>query len=125
MARTRLFVSFDFDNDRTFKEFIIGQARLADSPFEVTDVSLKEAAPQRDWEAKARRAIAGSDKFVIMLGPSTARSSGVLKELRMATELGKPRYQIIGYKDGSSTWAVPGGGQVYRWSWENVKSILR
>jgi hypothetical protein len=124
MAKTRLFVSFDFDNDRTLKDFIIGQARLADSPFEVTDVSLREAAPERDWELKARRAISGADKFVIMLGPSTSRAGGVLKELRMATELRKPKYQIIGYKDGSSSWALPGGGQVYRWSWDNIKAIL-
>ncbi len=124
MAKTRLFVSFDFDNDRALRDFIIGQARLADSPFEVTDVSLKEAAPQPDWEAKARRAISGADKFVIMLGPQTARASGVLKELKMATDLGKPRYQIIGYQDGSSAWAVAGGGQVYRWNWDNLKSIL-
>ena len=69
MARTRLFVSFDFDNDRTLKEFIIGQARLADSPFDVTDVSLKEAAPQRDWEAKARRAIAARLASILETGP--------------------------------------------------------
>ena len=124
MAKTRLFVSFDFDNDRTLRDFIIGQARNADSPFEVTDVSLNEAAPERDWETKARRAISGADKFVIMVGPNTARASGVLKELKMASDLGKPRYQIIGYKDGSSDWSVPGGGQVYRWNWDNLKKIL-
>ncbi len=33
MAKKRVFVSFDFDNDRTLKDFIIGQARLPDSPF--------------------------------------------------------------------------------------------
>jgi hypothetical protein len=124
MAKTRLFVSFDFDNDRPLRDFIIGQAKLADSPFDVTDVSLKEAAPQPDWEANARRAIAGADKFVIMLGPRTAGASGVLKELKMAAALGKPSYQIIGYRDGSSAWAVAGGGQVYRWNWDNLKSIL-
>lgn len=121
---SRLFVSFDFDNDRVLRDFIIGQAKLPDSPFEVTDVSLKEAAPQADWEAKARRAIAGADKFVIMLGSDTARASGVLKEVQMAIQLGKPRYQIIGYRDGSADWAVPGGGRVYRWDWDNLKNIL-
>jgi hypothetical protein len=33
-----------FDNDRTLYTFIIGQAKLPDSPFEVSDHSLKEAA---------------------------------------------------------------------------------
>ena len=49
MAKKRVFVSFGFDNDKTLKDFIIGQSKLDDSPFEVTDFSLKEAAPERDW----------------------------------------------------------------------------
>jgi hypothetical protein len=39
LGKKKVFVSFDFDNDRAQKEFIIGQARHADSPFEVTDHS--------------------------------------------------------------------------------------
>ena len=46
----KVFVSFDFDNDKALKEFIIGQSKLPDSPFEVADWSMKEAAPQRSWE---------------------------------------------------------------------------
>ncbi|HPL67083.1 MAG TPA: hypothetical protein PLG94_11170 [Smithellaceae bacterium] len=49
MAKKKVFVSYDFDNDKVLKDFIIGQARLADSPFEVIDTSLKEAAPMKTW----------------------------------------------------------------------------
>jgi hypothetical protein len=35
MAKTKVFVSFDFDNDKKLYDFIIGQARLSDSPFDV------------------------------------------------------------------------------------------
>ena len=35
VGKKRVFVSFDFDHDRVLKDFIIGQARLPDSPFEV------------------------------------------------------------------------------------------
>lgn len=125
MAQKRVFVSFDFDNDRTLKEFIIGQSKLEDSPFEVIDNSLKEAAPQRDWLEKARTAIARSDVFIIMLGPKTRNASGVLKELQVANELQKEKFQIIGYRDGSSDWAVPGGGRTYSWNWDNLKSLLK
>jgi len=51
--KRRVFVSFDFDNDRTLREFIVGQARLPDSPFVIEDWSLKEAAPQVSWETQA------------------------------------------------------------------------
>ena len=123
-AKKRVFVSFDFDNDRALRDFIIGQARNPDSPFEVQDHSLKEAAPERDWAAKARAAIARADVFIVMLGPRTRYASGVLKEVGIAQELNKPRFQIIGYKDGSEGWAVPGGGRTYAWSWENLKRLL-
>ena len=124
MAKTKLFVSFDFDNDKVLKDFIIGQAENSDSPFECSDFSLKEAAPDKDWLDKARRAISRCDKFVVMLGPKTRYASGVLKEVKLANELKKPRCQIIGYKDGTENWRVPDAGVVYRWNWENLKKIL-
>lgn len=124
MAKKKVFVSFDFDNDRILKEFIIGQANLKDSPFEVTDFSLKEAAPEKDWLAKARSAISRAEVFVIMLGPSTKKAPGVLKEIKVANELMKTKFQIIGYRDGSADWAVPDAGRVYRWDWENLKKLL-
>jgi hypothetical protein len=71
MAKKRVFVSFDFDNDKTLKEFIVGQARNPDSPFEIVDTSLKEAAPMKTWEEKARAAIKRSDIVLIMVGPQT------------------------------------------------------
>src|SRR5437773_12289979 len=100
MPKTKVFVSFDFDNDKILKDFIIGQAKLPDSPFEISDHSLKEAAPERDWEAKARSAITRADKFTVMLGPNTRNAPGVKKEVAIAKELGKTRFQIIGYRDG-------------------------
>ena len=124
MAKKRVFVSFDFDNDKTLKELIIGQARLPDSPFEVADHSLKEAQPERDWQAKARAAISRSEVLIVMLGPNTSNASGVLKEVRMAQELEKKGFQIIGYREGSETWAVPGAGRTYRWDWDNLKKLL-
>jgi hypothetical protein len=124
MAKTPVFVSFDFDNDRTLRDFIIGQSRNADSPFEVVDHSLKESAPEQDWLEKARRAISRSQVFIIMLGPRTRFASGVIKEVRIANELGKRRFQIIGYTNGTEEWAVPNGGRTYLWNWENLKRLL-
>jgi hypothetical protein len=122
--KKRVFVSFDFDNDKRLKDFIIGQSRMQDSPFEVIDNSLKEAAPERDWEAKANSAIKRSDIVIVMVGPQTYRAQGVLKEIKMARAAGKRVVQVIGYKDGNYT-AVPGAGQLYRWNWENLKKLLR
>lgn len=124
MAKKKVFISFDFDNDKTLKDFIIGQAKNPDSPFEVSDFSLKEAAPEKEWLDRARRAISRSDFFIVMLGPKTAKAPGVIKEVKIANELSKTRFQIIGYKEGSEDWRVPDGGRVYSWNWENLKKLL-
>ena len=123
MLKKRVFVSFDFDHDKVLKDFIIGQARLDDSPFEVVDCSLKEAAPEKTWEYRARRAIKGCDVVLVMVGPYTHRAPGVLKEVRIAREEGIPIVQVIGYKDGSYS-PVPEGGRLYQWNWANLKSLL-
>jgi hypothetical protein len=116
-------VGFDFDNDKVLKEFIIGQSKNDDSPFEVTDMSIKEAAPEKDWLEEAERGIKRSDTMVIMLGPKTYKAPGVLKEVKIAKKLEKNRFQVIGYKDGDYE-AVPDGGRVYAWNWDNLKKLL-
>jgi len=122
-VKTPVFVSFDFDNDRKLKEFIVQQARRPDSPFSVIDHSLKEAAPERSWESKAYRAIGRARVVLVMVGPQTYRAPGVLKEIKMARDQGKKVVQIIGYRDGEYT-PVKGAGQLYRWNWENLAKIL-
>jgi hypothetical protein len=124
MPKTKVFVSFDFDKDQVLKEFIIGKANNPDSPFEVSDHSLKVFAPEWQWLERATRAISRADVFIIMLGSRTRFNSGVRKELRVAIEKEKRTFQIIGYQSGSADWAVPKGGQVYMWNWENIKFIL-
>ncbi|WP_133061190.1 TIR domain-containing protein [Paraburkholderia hospita] len=123
VAKTRIFVSFDFDNDRVLKDFVLGQAKLQDSPFEVIDHSLREAAPEHDWENKARAAISRADIVVVMVGPKTHKALGVLKEVAMARVAGVKIVQVIGYKDGDYT-AVPNAGRLYAWNWENLKKLL-
>ncbi|MCH7534879.1 MAG: hypothetical protein IH948_03900 [Bacteroidetes bacterium] len=125
MSKTKVFVSFDFDNDKKLKEFIIGQAKNPDSPFEISDHSLKEAQPEKEWLGKAKKAINRADVFMIMLGPKTNKASGVLKEVEVANAKDKKRFQIIGYKDGKEEWRVPGGGRVYKWNWVNLKKLLK
>ena len=123
MAKKRVFVSYDFDNDKVLKDFIIGQSKLDDSPFEVVDCSLKETAPERSWEEKAHRAISGADVVIVMVGPKTHKASGVLKEVKITIGLDKSIFQVIGYKDEDYT-AVPDAGRLYKWNWDNLKTLL-
>lgn len=123
MPKMRVFVSFDFENDKTLKEFIIGQSKNSDSPFEVADWSMKEAAPQRDWEDEAESRIKRSDLVLVMVGPETHKAPGVLKEVEIARRNNIRIVQVIGYKDGNYT-AVPNAGRLYSWNWDNFKKLL-
>jgi len=121
--KPRVFVSFDFDNDLALKSFVLGQAKLTNSPFEVVDHSLNEAAPEYDWERKANAAICRSDIVLVMVGAKTHKAHGVLKEVAMARKAGVRVIQIIGYKGRKYT-PVPNAGRLYAWNWANLKKQL-
>ena len=123
MAKKRVFFSFDFDEDENLKHHMVGQMKLADSPFEAADWSMKEAAPQRNWEQEAEARIRRSDVVVVLVGPKTHRAPGVLREVAIARRLGIPIVQIIGYRDASPT-AVPNAGRLLRWTWPNMTNVL-
>lgn len=123
MAKTRVFVSFDFDHDQKLKTFILAQAKNADSPFEIENWSLNEPAPEASWQAKARQRIARCDVLLVMVGAQTYRAPGVVAEVAIANELGVPVRQVIGYKD-SDPKPVAGAGRLYRWSWPVMKNLL-
>ena len=122
--KPRVFVSFDFDNDKILKDFIVGQSKLSDSPFEISDWSMREAAPQANWEAEARARISLSDMVIVMVGLRTYKAPGVLKEAKIARVLKKPIYQIIGYRNGNYT-PVPDAGRLYSWNWDNLKKLFQ
>ena len=124
MSKTKVFISFDFDNDKKLKDFFIGQAKLTDSPFEVADWSLKEEKPEDEWEAKAEANIMRSDVVIVMVGPKTHSASGVKKEVAMARKHSKKIVQVIGYKNGDYT-RVEDAGTLYKWDWDNIKKILK
>lgn len=120
MAKTRVFVSFDYENDFGLKETLIGQSHLPDSPFSIVDVSLRKEEPE--WQQKARSAIEHCDVFLVLLGDKTHLAPGVLREVRMARQIGKRRFQLR--KRGDSPTTIEGAGDVVAWRWKNLKSRL-
>ena len=84
MAKKKVFVSFDFDNDKKLKDFIVGQSRLPDSPFEIIDTSLKEAAPMKTYTRghpilKSPKTIFSRSKIIFpSASKSTLLSGGLL-----------------------------------------------
>ena len=119
----RVFVSFDTDNDKELRDFIIDQFRLPDFQYQVIAHSEKQAAPIKMWERKTRRAIKRSELVMVVLGPDTYRAPGVLKEVRMAREQAVRIFQVIVHPKGQYK-PVPRAGRIYRWDADNPGELL-
>jgi hypothetical protein len=122
MSKTRLFVSFDYHNDKNIKDLLVGQSRNSDSPFEIADWSMKEAAPDPKWEEEAEQRIKRSDVVVVLLGSKTYHASGVKKEVRMARDNDVRIFQLKP-KDTNPI-SVTNAGTVYNWTWDNLRKLL-
>jgi MTH538 TIR-like domain (DUF1863) len=121
-TKTKVYVCFEYEPDRALKDLLIGQSRNRECPFEVQDHSLQEAAPQKNWEEKAKDKIGQADRVIVLLGHTTHKAPGVLKEIAIARDLGKKIVQVIGYKDHKYK-RIPGAGTLYAWNWENLQKI--
>jgi Thoeris protein ThsB, TIR-like domain len=100
MAKVPVFINFDFDHDEDLKNLLVGQSRNADSPFEITDVSVKQVSPT--WEADARRRIRRADQVPVICGHYTDTATGVNKEIRIAREESKPYFLLGGRASGTN-----------------------
>jgi hypothetical protein len=125
MAKTRLFVSFDYDHDSDLKTLLCGQAKLPDSPFEIVDMSIKEAIDE-NWKQKARTRIRGVDVVCVICGLKTASAAGVAAELAIAQEEDVPYFLLAGRS--GVTCVRPKGtratDKMYRWTWENLRKLI-
>jgi|TARA_R110000868_G_scaffold50429_16_gene161216 hypothetical protein len=121
----RVFISFDYDHDETLKNFLVGQARLPDSPFELADWSIKEHI-DGNWKVKAETRIRSVDVVVVICGLHTDRAVGVSAEVRIAQAVGKPYFLLKGYKDVTcvAPTAASASDKIYLWTWENLKALL-
>lgn len=121
--KPRVFVSFDFDNDQSLKHLLVGQTQRGDVAFQIVDGSLKEAAPEHNWQAKARREIRSSDLVVVLLGRKTHRAPGVLEEVKIAREERVRIVQLL-LKSASGYQRVPNAGRTLAWTHDNLNRLF-
>ncbi len=122
--KAKCFISFDYDHDKTLKDFLIGQSKNEDSPFEIADWSIKE--PSDDWEEKARNRIKKSDVVIVICGKNTDTAIGVKIEVKITQEEEKPYFLLAGYSDGGNKkpTSAKSTDKMYKWTWENLKKLI-
>lgn len=125
MAKTRAFISFDYDHDEGAKIMLAGQARHPDSPFDFTDASVNEHLVG-DWREKVRLRMSNIDIVIVLCGEWTHQAKGVAEELTIAREKNKKYFLLAAYGDKSckkptSAWD---SDKVYKWTWDNLKALV-
>ncbi len=124
-TKKRTFISFDYDHDSDLKILLAGQAKNEDSPFDITDMSIKEKI-DKGWKEKARTRIKGCDVVVVICGEMTHTAAGVSAELEIAQEEKIPYFLLWGRKDLTCTkpTAALSTDKIYKWTWDTLKSLF-
>lgn len=88
----RVFVSYDYDNDRHYKNMLLAWNASERFPFSMEDASADVSIRSNDV-AVIKRAISAkinlANVFLCLVGPSTCKSTWVDWEIGKAIELGK------------------------------------
>lgn len=123
--KVRVFISFDYDHDVDLKNLLVGQAKNEDSPFEITDMSVKEELTG-DWKEKVRQRIKRVDQVIVICGEYTNTASGVAAELKITQEEGKPYFLLWGRSDKTCVKpkTAKDSDKIYKWTWDNLKRLL-
>ncbi|MBU9710881.1 hypothetical protein [Evansella tamaricis] len=125
MSKKRVFISFAME-DKELRDFLVGQARNANSPFEFVDMSVKKPWDSA-WKTNCRTRIKGCDGVLAIVTKNSKKADGQLWEVKCAREEGIPIRGVWGYKDDKPA-SLPKeleGVRIVNWSWDNIANWIK
>ena len=125
MATKSAFISFDFDHDEELREALVAQAKNPDSPFSITDWSVKELITE-NWRKNVRDLIRRTDLTIVICGEHTHDAAGVAAEVTIVREEGKPYFLLKGRRNKTCTKPKTAlkDDKIYKWTWKNLKLLI-
>lgn len=118
----RIFIAFAIEDVRS-RDFLVGQARNENSPFEFVDMSVKQPW-ETDWEVKCRSRIKGCDGVIALISKHTPSATGQLFEIRAAEEEGIPMMLMYSSSDRPILPYPLSTKRVNLWSWDNIRAFI-
>ena len=118
----RIFIAFAVE-DKSYRDFLIGQAKLDKSPFEFIDMSVKEPWGTQ-WRTNCRTRIKGCDGVVALISKNTAKADGQLWEIKCAYEEEIPTMLMWVNDERPTIPALLTGKRINIWSWDNLKAFI-
>ena len=121
----RIFISFAIE-DENLRDFLRGQSRNTNSPFEFVDMSVKQPWDSQ-WKTKCRTRIRGCDGMISIITRNTKKADGQIWEINCAIDEGIPLLAIYGNKDhiGATIPNECGYLPVVDWNWEKISAWIK
>lgn len=121
----RIFISFVIE-DENLRDFLRGQSRNTNSPFEFVDMSVKQPWDSQ-WKTKCRTRIRGCDGMISIITRNTKKADGQIWEMNCAIDEGIPLLAIYGNKDhiGATIPNECGYLPVVDWNWEKISAWIK
>lgn len=121
----RIFISFAIE-DENLRDFLRGQSRNTNSPFEFVDMSVKQPWDSQ-WKTKCRTRIRGCDGMISIITRNTKKADGQIWKMNCAIDEGIPLLAIYGNKDhiGATIPNECGYLPVVDWNWEKISAWIK
>ena len=125
MARKRVFISFDYDNDRELPGNLVAQAKRSDSPFALVDLSVRHSIDEK-WKLEVRKLIWKSDFVVVICGQHTHQAAGVEAELSITREERKQYFLLRGQRGKTCTRPRNALREdpIHPWKWTTLRKLF-
>ena len=122
MADKRVFIAFAIA-DKTYRDFLVGQAEHDKSPFEFIDMSVKEPWDEK-WKTNCRTRIKGCHGVIALISKNTKTSDGELWEIQCAYDEKKPVMLMWVNDERPALPPLLKDKLINVWSWENLKKFI-
>lgn len=122
MGKKIVFIAFAIE-DKTQRDFLVGQALNTKTPFEFVDMSVKEPY-DTEWKDRVRTRIRRSDGVIALISENTLNSSGEKWEIKCAIEEEKPLLGIWAYRNDRTNPYEMNGEDIVEWTWDAIEGFI-
>ncbi|MGA3161191.1 MAG: hypothetical protein ABSC77_08225 [Terracidiphilus sp.] len=122
VSNKRVFIAFAVE-DKTYRDFLVGQAKNKKSPFEFNDFSVKEPWDAK-WKTNCRARVKGCDGVIALISKNTAKADGQLWEIQCAYEEEVPTMLMWVDDNRPAVPALIKNKLINVWSWDNLVSFI-
>ena len=123
--KKRIFISFAVE-DSSLRDFLVGQSRNDNTPFEFMDMSVKQPW-ERAWKTSCRTKIKGCDGLIAILTNKTFKADGQIWEIKCALEEGVPVIGMWGHSSDKNCYLPLEAREIKKidWSWSGIANWIK